>query len=68
MDQCLYYVWKDNQLTVTVSWVDDLLIMGRQNDVEQIKADLKDAFVCKFEGELKEYMGNKIDFSGNNDG
>ena len=67
MDPCLYYVLKDNQLVVTVSCVDNLLIMGGQNDVEQIKLDLKDAFVCKFEGELKEYVGNKIDFSQNND-
>ena len=36
--------------------------------MDQIKSDLKSAFVCKFEGELKEYAGNKIDFSQNAEG
>ena len=52
---------------MTVSWVDDLLILVECNDVEQIKLDLKETLVCKFEGTLKEYVRNKIDFSASAD-
>ena len=37
-----------------VSRVDDLLVMGEKNDIKQIKLDLKEAFICKCEGALKE--------------
>ena len=67
-DPCLYFVWKDGRLALSVSWVDDLLILGEQIDIDQIKLDLSKAFVCKPEGELKEYVGNKIDFSRNENG
>ena len=39
--------------------------MGEKNYFKQIKLDLKEAFICKCKGALKEYMGNKIDFSWN---
>ena len=62
-DPCLYFVWKDGRLAVSVSWVDDFLIIGEQIGIDQIKVDLSDTFICKFKGELKEYIGNKIDFT-----
>ena len=43
------------------SWVDDLIIMGLPSDVHQIEQDLERSFVCKSEGEMKEYVGSKID-------
>ena len=55
-------------MAVSVSWVDGLLIIGKKADIEQIKSDLSSSFVCKEEGELKEYVGNKIDFSRNENG
>ena len=67
VDPCLYFVWNKNRLAVMVSWVDNLLVMGEFNDVEQIKLDMKETFGFKFKGALKEYVGNKIDCSQNND-
>jgi hypothetical protein len=46
---------------VFASWVDDLIIMGLPSDVRQIEQDLERSFVCKSEGEMKEYVGSKID-------
>ena len=54
VDPCLYFVWKEGRLVVWVSWINDLLIIGEKLDIEQIKSDLNDAFVCKPEYELKE--------------
>ena len=51
-----------------VSGVDDILVLGEKIDVDQVKVDLQEAFICKCEGTVKEYMGNKIDLSWNNDG
>ena len=48
-----------------VSWVDDLLVLEEKKDIKQIKVDLQEAFICKCDGTLKEYVGNKIDFSRN---
>ena len=67
-DPCLYFVWKENRLALMVSWVDDLLVLGESNGVEQIRNDLKEVFVCKCEGAMKEYVGNKIDFGRNENG
>ncbi len=44
-----------------VSWVDDIMALGHPEDVKQIKEDLKRAFACKCKGELKEYIGSKVD-------
>jgi hypothetical protein len=35
--------------------------MGLPADVCQIEQDLEKSFVCKLEGEMKEYVGSKID-------
>jgi hypothetical protein len=43
-----------------LTWVDDILALGHPEDVKQIKADFQSAFVSKSEGELKEYIGNKV--------
>ena len=53
---------------IIVSWVDNILVLGEKIDVDQAKVDLQEAFVCKCKGTMKEYVGNKIDFSTNNDG
>ena len=41
-----------------VSWVDDLLILGCKQDVDQAKKGIFSAFECKAEGVLTEYVGN----------
>ena len=67
-DPCLYYITTAGRLSVIVSWVDDLILLGEQQDVDMMKADLSKAFICKEEGPLKEFVGSKIDFSRNENG
>ena len=43
-----------------VSWVDGIMALGHPGDVKQIKEDFKNAFACKSEGYLKEYVGSKV--------
>ena len=57
---CLYYVITDGRLALIVSWVDDLILMGCQRDVDMMKEDLNKAFVCKAEGKLCKFVGSKI--------
>ena len=60
-DPCIYYTWKDGRLSAILSWVNDIVALGNQDDVDQIERDLADEFVCRSEAELKEYVGSKID-------
>eukprot|EP01082_Thalassiosira_pseudonana_P000277 g29.t1 g29 contig1:64548-67487(+) len=60
-DPCLYYIWTDGRLALFATWVDDIIVFGHPQDVDTIEKNLKEAFVCKSEGELKEYVGSKID-------
>jgi hypothetical protein len=48
--------------------VDDILALGHPEDVKQIEEDLQSAFVSKCEGEMKEYVGNKVDVVRQSDG
>ena len=57
----MYYRWKNGRLALMVSWVDDIMALGHPEDVKQIEEDLKNAFACKSEGCLKEYVGSKVD-------
>ncbi len=49
-------------------WVDDILALGYLNHVKQIKTNLQSVFVSKSEGEMKEYVGNKVDVVCQSDG
>jgi hypothetical protein len=60
-DNSLFFIVRNGQLSVFASWVDDIIIMGLPSDVRQIEQDLERSFVCKSEGEMKEYVGSKID-------
>ena len=48
--------------------MDDFLALGYPEDVKQINADLQSAFVNNSEGEMKEYIGNKVDVICQSDG
>ena len=51
-----------------LSWVDDILALAHPEDIEKIEEDLQSAFVSKCEGEMKEYIGNKVDVVQHSDG
>jgi hypothetical protein len=59
-DPCLCVSWVDNSLAVLVAWVDDIMVLGPCTLVKQIQRDLENAFACKHEGELTEYIGSMI--------
>jgi hypothetical protein len=62
-DPCLFFFWLNGRLVLFVSWVDDFLVMGHPEDVQKVEDDISGAFVAKSEGELKEYVGCKVDLS-----
>ena len=67
-EPCLYYLWMNGRLAVMLSWVDNILALGRPEDVKQIKEDLKSLFECTCEGSLTEYVGSKIDIKKKSNG
>jgi hypothetical protein len=60
-DPCLYFAWTTVGLIIWISWVDDCLICGNKEGVQEAKAQMMDRFDCDEVGELKEYVGCKID-------
>ncbi len=52
-------------MVLIVSWIDDNLIIGPKNVVEKTKKDLMERFDCKDCGDIKEYMGCKIERTKN---
>jgi hypothetical protein len=51
-----------------LSWIDDNLILGCPEDVEQFRKDIEAVFKCKYEGPLSEYVGSKIDMKRSESG
>ena len=44
------------------------MAVGHPDDVKEMEADIKKAFACKSEGELKEYVRSNIDLTCNKNG
>ena len=62
MDQCLYFKWHEKYgLTLIISWVDDLMVCGKQEACMEFKEEIKKKFEIDDIGEMKEYVGCKID-------
>ena len=63
-DPCLYFKWKDGtKLNIWLSWVDDLLNLGNEADVNEACDELKMHFDCDDLGKLEEYVGCKVDYN-----
>ncbi len=62
---CLYYKWVDGRLVIMISWIDENMILGPSNLVMQLKKDLMQQFDCDNCRCLEEYVGNKIEYVGN---
>ena len=66
-DPCLRFKWfKDSesgrdQLVIWMLWVDDCLIIGPDGLVTKAKEEMKSLFDCDDVGEMKEYVGCKMD-------
>jgi hypothetical protein len=64
-DPCLYFAWTATGLIIWLSWVDDCLVTGKKEGVLSAKRQMMDRFDCDEVGELKEYVGCKIDYIAN---
>ncbi len=64
-DPSLYHKWGEEGLVLIVSWIDDNMIIGPKKAVQKTKKDLMKRFDCKDCGDIKEYMGCKIERTKN---
>jgi hypothetical protein len=62
-DPCLYFKWTLHGLVVWISWVDDCLICGNKDGVLEAKKAMMNEFDCEEVGQMKEYVGCKIDYN-----
>ena len=62
-DPCVYYRWTQNGLNIWCSWVDDIMSCGHKNDVDEGREALKQFFDLDEVGELKEYVGCKVEYN-----
>jgi hypothetical protein len=60
-DPCLHFTWTIHGLIMWVSWVDDYIGAGQKEDVLETKERIKAKVKVEEIGELKEYIGCKID-------
>jgi hypothetical protein len=62
-DPCLYFRWTDEDaLLLWFSWVDDCFITGPETELLEFKKDMMQKLDCEDGGELKEFVGCKIDY------
>ena len=66
-DACLQYTWtKSGHLLMWICWVDDCMIVGPKDEVLKAKNDMKTFFEVDDTGEMKEYVGMKLDIDREN--
>ncbi len=63
---CLYYKRERGRLVIMILWIDNNMILGPEDLDMQVKADLMKQFECDNCGQLEEYVGNKINYVGDN--
>jgi hypothetical protein len=65
-DPCLYFKWTESDaLLLWFSWVDDCFITGPAAELSQLKRDIMSKVDCDDGGEVKEFVGCKIDYDPN---
>ena len=57
----MFYKYVNNQMVLFILWVDDCCICGDKKAVLQAVKDFTSLWDCKDLGELKEYVGCKVD-------
>jgi len=60
-DPCLYYKWVEGWLGMMMSWIDDNAIIGKEQDVFDLKQLLMQQFECDDCGPMNEYVGCTIE-------
>jgi hypothetical protein len=59
-----FLYWERGKLVIMILWIDNNMILGPEDLVLQVKADLMKQFECDNFGQLEEYVGNKINYVG----
>ena len=65
IDPCLLFKKTKKGLVLIGLYVDDLLIIGDEQDIDVVIQDIKKHFKVKIEGVLKDYLSCEIRFSAN---
>ena len=60
-DPCLYFKWTIAGLVIWLSWIDDCMCWGPKSEVPRENEEFMQRFDCDDVGEVKEYVGCKID-------
>jgi hypothetical protein len=61
IDPCLYIKNTSNGLLIWISWIDDCSLIGNKKEVSKYQKLMNKYLDCEKIGELKEYVGCKID-------
>ena len=65
-DACLQFKWMPSgNLMMWISWIDDCAIIGEKSEVKLEKERMKQIFECDDGGEMKEYIGVKLEMDRN---
>ena len=59
-DECLLTRKTNHGAVVVYVYIDDTLCMGNKEAIQEFKDEIKNHFVIKEEGEMKEYVGYKV--------
>ena len=62
-DPCLQFKWINDKICIWLTWVDDNLVVGEETTVKEEKEKFKKLFECEDTGELKEYVGCKVEYN-----
>jgi hypothetical protein len=65
-DVFLFYQWTTGGLLVYLSWVDDILIAGKKDNVLRAKTALTKHFTLDEQGEMLEYVGCRVEHDRKN--
>eukprot|EP00957_Ditylum_brightwellii_P097786 7446321-Ditylum_brightwellii.AAC.1 len=60
-DPCLYFNWIGGFLILWMSWVDDCLVAGPGDLVQEAKKEMMLQFECDKVGEMDKYVGCKVE-------
>jgi hypothetical protein len=59
-DSCIYIKHEKEETTVLSIYVDDILIIGKRSNVDQVKIMIKEKFKCKDLGPVKSILGIEV--------
>eukprot|EP00957_Ditylum_brightwellii_P115363 8797840-Ditylum_brightwellii.AAC.1 len=60
-DPCLYFKWIAAGLIIWLSWTNNCMVLGPKEEVPKAYQQFNNRFDCNDIGEVKEYVGCKID-------